>query len=43
MVREALETADDLKDADAVDVFSKVSRKLDQLLWFVEAHLQDEK
>lgn len=40
-VRKAIETAADLKDADTADVFTEVSRELDKLLWFVEAHLQE--
>lgn len=41
IIREGIETATDLKDADTADVFTEVSRELDKLLWFVEAHLQD--
>ncbi|HEY7397306.1 MAG TPA: DNA starvation/stationary phase protection protein Dps [Gaiellaceae bacterium] len=39
-VREAIETADDLGDADTADLFTEISRVIDKHLWFVEAHLQ---
>ena len=39
-VRAAIDTADDLKDADTADLFTGVSRGIDKLLWFVEAHGQ---
>jgi starvation-inducible DNA-binding protein len=39
-VREAIDTADDAEDKDTADVFTEVSRGIDQWLWFVEAHLQ---
>jgi starvation-inducible DNA-binding protein len=39
-VREAIETADDLGDADTADLFTEISRTIDKHLWFVEAHLQ---
>ncbi len=42
VVREAIETADDAEDADSADIFTEISRGLDQWLWFVEAHLQAE-
>ncbi len=31
-----------LGDLDAADLFTEVSRGIDQWLWFVEAHLQAE-
>jgi len=37
-VRAAIDAAS--KDADTVDVFTEISRDLDKLLWFLEAHLQ---
>ena len=39
-VRSAIETAADAGDADTADLFTQVSRELDQDLWFLEAHLQ---
>ena len=38
--RAAIDTADDAEDADTADMFTEVSRGIDQWLWFVEAHLQ---
>ena len=38
--REAIDTADDLGDADTADLFTGISRTLDKSLWFLEAHLQ---
>ena len=38
--REAINKADDLGDPTTSDVFTEVSRDLDQDLWFIEAHLQ---
>lgn len=38
-VRAAIETANDLKDADTADIFTEVSRGIDKWLWFVESHL----
>lgn len=40
LVREAIDTADKLGDADTADLFTGVSREVDKYLWFVEAHLQ---
>jgi starvation-inducible DNA-binding protein len=39
-VRAAIDQADEIKDADTMDLFTEVSRGIDQWLWFVEAHLQ---
>ena len=39
-VRENIDEADDLGDMDTADLFTEVSRGIDKLLWFVEAHLQ---
>ena len=38
--REAIDTAEDADDKDTADVFTEISRGLDQWLWFVEAHNQ---
>ena len=38
-VRDAIGTAEKLKDADTADLFTEVSRAIDKHLWFVEAHL----
>lgn len=42
-VREAIEKATQLGDADTADLFTEVSRETDKNLWFVEAHLQAER
>jgi starvation-inducible DNA-binding protein len=42
-VRQAIDTADDLKDADTADIFTEISRGSDKWLWMVEAHLQTER
>lgn len=39
--RQAIDTADDLGDADTADLFTEVSRDLDKHLWFLEAHVQE--
>jgi len=39
-VREAIDAADGLEDADTADMFTQISRCNDKWLWFVEAHLQ---
>lgn len=38
--RAAIAKADDLDDADTADLFTAISRSLDQSLWFLEAHLR---
>ena len=38
--REAIDTADELGDQDTSDLFTSVSRAIDQALYFLEAHLQ---
>ena len=42
-VRAAIESANDLGDADTADLFTGVSRAVDKHLWFVEAHLQSDR
>ena len=39
-VRAAIDTANNLGDADTADLFTQSSRMLDKNLWFIEAHLQ---
>jgi starvation-inducible DNA-binding protein len=38
--RAAIDTAAEAEDADTADLFTEVSRGVDKLLWFIEAHLQ---
>jgi len=38
--RAAIDSAGKDGDADTADLFTEVSRGIDKLLWFVEAHLQ---
>jgi starvation-inducible DNA-binding protein len=38
-VREAIDQTDHLGDADTADLYTEISRKIDQRLWFLEAHL----
>ncbi len=38
--RLTIDEADKLGDADTADLFTEVSRGIDKLLWFVEAHTQ---
>jgi starvation-inducible DNA-binding protein len=37
-IREAIDSADKAGDKDTADLFTAVSRMLDQSLWFLEAH-----
>jgi len=37
--REAIDTADQIGDRDTADLFTAVSREIDQALYFLEAHL----
>jgi len=39
-VREAIGTSDDLGDEVTADLFTAISREVDQYTWFVEAHNQ---
>ena len=39
-VRANIDEANDLGDMDTADLFTEVSRGIDKLLWFVEAHIQ---
>ena len=38
-VREAIDSTDELGDADTADLFTEISRTIDKRLWFLEAHL----
>lgn len=42
-IREAIDRSAELGDADTADLFTGISRALDQYLWFLEAHLQADK
>ena len=39
-VRVDIDNTDALDDKDTADLFTGISREIDKLLWFVEAHLQ---
>jgi starvation-inducible DNA-binding protein len=39
-VRKNIDEADEAGDMDTADIFTEVSRGIDKLLWFVEAHIQ---
>ncbi len=39
-VRAGIDEADKLDDKDTADLFTEISRGVDKLLWFVEAHIQ---
>lgn len=39
-VRKDIDTAEDIGDVDTADLLTGVSRSVDKLLWFVEAHQQ---
>jgi starvation-inducible DNA-binding protein len=39
-VREAIDHATDFGDATTADLFTEISRGVDQQLWFVESHLE---
>jgi starvation-inducible DNA-binding protein len=38
-VREAIDTTDEMGDADTADLYTEISRTIDMRLWFLEAHL----
>lgn len=40
MVREAIDKTGALGDADTADLYTGISRAIDQRLWFLESHLQ---
>ena len=39
--RANIDKTDKIGDADSADLYTEVSRNIDKLLWFVEAHIQD--
>ena len=39
--REAIDTSDELGDANTADLFTEISRCADKYLYFLEAHIQD--
>ncbi len=39
-VRAGIDEAEKLDDQDTADLFTEISRGVDKLLWFVEAHIQ---
>lgn len=39
-VRQAIDDASEFGDQDTADLFTEISRAVDKLLWFVEAHSQ---
>lgn len=39
-VRKMIREATDLEDAGTADIFTEISRGIDKMLWFVEAHSQ---
>ena len=39
-VRADIDATAELGDADTADLFTGISRSIDKMLWFVEAHLQ---
>ncbi len=38
-LRKAIDTTDELGDADTADLYTEISRTIDKRLWFLEAHL----
>jgi starvation-inducible DNA-binding protein len=39
-IRKNIDDVDELGDKDTADLFTGISREIDKLLWFVEAHAQ---
>jgi starvation-inducible DNA-binding protein len=39
-VRKAIDECAELGDQDSTDICTEISRGIDKLLWFVEAHVQ---
>lgn len=40
-IRQGIDETDEIGDADTADLFTEISREIDKLLWFVEAHIQE--
>src|SRR5881397_2983738 len=40
LARRAIDTSNEVNDADTADIFTEISRGVDKWLWMVEAHLQ---
>ncbi|WP_036479600.1 DNA starvation/stationary phase protection protein Dps [Myxosarcina sp. GI1] len=38
-LRKAIDTTDEMGDADTADLYTEISRTIDKRLWFLEAHL----
>lgn len=38
--RKNIDTTDEMGDKDTADLYTEISRNVDKLLWFVEAHIQ---
>lgn len=38
-LRDAIDTTDEMGDADTADLYTEISRTIDKRLWFLEAHL----
>lgn len=39
-IRQAVEDSDDIGDPTTADLYTDISRKIDERLWFLEAHIQ---
>jgi len=39
-IRKNIDETDEIGDADTADLYTEISRSVDKLLWFVEAHIQ---
>jgi starvation-inducible DNA-binding protein len=39
-LRRNIDDSDNLQDKDTADLFTEISREIDKLTWFVEAHIQ---
>lgn len=42
-VRKGIDEMDELGDKDTADLYTQISREIDKSVWFLEAHLQEEK
>ena len=39
-IRQAIDDSDDIGDPTTADLYTEISRKVDERLWFLEAHIQ---